>query len=1144
MPGIVDVEINDLNRGSIKKAQVNIKCHNRAQFDVIDVLYMRLGYTVCLEWGWNKYISSSENNAGTISEELKSVGETLIDKHFWEVINEDYTDFLDKIEKRRRENEGNYDGIIGVVSNFSWNFNPDGSYDIKIEIISLGDVIESLKVNLPPLVDEKVDPYAARRFDSLQQALQERQATEEEFYTTLYPGLREELNKVYEYYKNAANSTVSPFNWSFQTNALYTGESYSDEGGWAARVNTSVYDQYQLDYTNIVNIGGLLELFQKKMKDFDWGMTFTRIETSNKSTSYWGFDQNSENADFHWFIERGPTEVNIIGGVNRDTYIMADNRDWDSFQKLNTNQMDVNDTNTWIFYSDENQVYKAEYFLNDGGLLTNNTPSNEKKFSNSQLSRFTWFTLFPWVDARGANEEVIYNLVYSAYGEWPTNQVGPQNEDGKFTTLSNEFTFKKLGFLAKSRLLFSYYSLESFYTLFYDAAGLMGLTGGIDDFRFEDAGDPFDDLNENDKKLAEELTSFRTKIENSRYKNKIYNWFYNIRALYADYTYKFRVADPSELYDGNPLVSVLDALGFNDDIIVMNGGAPIENLNDVIGSPNLTGLTSDEGGVLGLGQNMAGNSSGFYYDTRNQPITISGRQYNIEDRRKGIKDDVLGFFINGHPDWDKKVGFPLYQYDRDQVLKGRSGDATFIDPDTGRITTYDQLANYFVGTLSRDFIKMDYSPIDDTYFVRLGVLLQYIQSHIIPKKKGNKKNVPIIRIDYFQDTNICYAIDNMISVNPKKCLIGNDSFYAGEYAGEDQYEQIYPELAPFLMKEDGILYGNLMNVYMNFNRIEEIFDSVDENNQVSLFTALKAMCSDINESLGSVNNIEPIIDKDRNIIKFIDQTPIPNIEKIRDFFGQRGGNTNPTEYPTDTELKKLQTPLEVFGYSNPGLGATNDKTTSNFVRNVGITTEISKNYATAITIGATANGEVPGMESTAFSRWNIGLKDRFKEYLVDAESEGEPESLEEENKSVIENYKSFISSPYPKLGLARTSTAILTLNDDYISSNINMANNYYTYAQAAVTNAKYDPTTHEGIIESSIGFLPINLKLEMDGIGGIRIYDFVKVNTAFLPSNYPETLEFICTGVNHKLSGNDWTTNLKTIATYIDKGSQSTSASS
>ena len=57
----------------------------------------------------------------------------------------------------------------------------------------------------------------------------------------------------------------------------------------------------------------------------------------------------------------------------------------------------------------------------------------------------------------------------------------------------------------------------------------------------------------------------------------------------------------------------------------------------------------------------------------------------------------------------------------------------------------------------------------------------------------------------------------------------------------------------------------------------------------------------------------------------------------------------------------------------------------------------------------------------------------------------------------------------------------------------------------------------------------------MDGLGGIRIYDFIKINSSFLPSNYPQTLEFICTGVNHRLENNDWVTSLKTIATYIDK---------
>jgi hypothetical protein len=38
--------------------------------------------------------------------------------------------------------------LLGKVSNFNWTFNVDGSYDIELTIISLGDVVESLKTNL------------------------------------------------------------------------------------------------------------------------------------------------------------------------------------------------------------------------------------------------------------------------------------------------------------------------------------------------------------------------------------------------------------------------------------------------------------------------------------------------------------------------------------------------------------------------------------------------------------------------------------------------------------------------------------------------------------------------------------------------------------------------------------------------------------------------------------------------------------------------------------------------------------------------------------------------------------------------------------------------------------------------------------
>ena len=53
----------------------------------------------------------------------------------------------------------------------------------------------------------------------------------------------------------------------------------------------------------------------------------------------------------------------------------------------------------------------------------------------------------------------------------------------------------------------------------------------------------------------------------------------------------------------------------------------------------------------------------------------------------------------------------------------------------------------------------------------------------------------------------------------------------------------------------------------------------------------------------------------------------------------------------------------------------------------------------------------------------------------------------------------------------------------------------------------------------------------MEGMSGFKIYQRLRVNTEFLPSNYDKTLDFVVTGVNHTISNNQWTTNLETLAT-------------
>ena len=145
MPGIESLDVKALNRGSLKKAIVKIKAQDRNQLAILDVLYLRLGYTVLLEWGNSVYLDNQSN--------LQQLTDTILENDqlfFNRDWNQDkaYDDILQYIENYRETYAGNYDGLLGKVSNFNWSFNKDGSYDVELTILSYGDIIESLKTNV------------------------------------------------------------------------------------------------------------------------------------------------------------------------------------------------------------------------------------------------------------------------------------------------------------------------------------------------------------------------------------------------------------------------------------------------------------------------------------------------------------------------------------------------------------------------------------------------------------------------------------------------------------------------------------------------------------------------------------------------------------------------------------------------------------------------------------------------------------------------------------------------------------------------------------------------------------------------------------------------------------------------------------
>ena len=55
---------------------------------------------------------------------------------------------IQKIKEERKRTSGNYEAVFGKIVNFKWSMDPDGSYNCTVDLRGLGEVIESLKINV------------------------------------------------------------------------------------------------------------------------------------------------------------------------------------------------------------------------------------------------------------------------------------------------------------------------------------------------------------------------------------------------------------------------------------------------------------------------------------------------------------------------------------------------------------------------------------------------------------------------------------------------------------------------------------------------------------------------------------------------------------------------------------------------------------------------------------------------------------------------------------------------------------------------------------------------------------------------------------------------------------------------------------
>lgn len=141
MPGITSLSVKSKNTfGTLREAEVKFSVWTLEDFENIERIYLRPGFTMLLEWGHSIYV----NNEGELVKSIQTVGNNF----FKAGITMKWV--LDQISEKRENSDYNYEGMVGYVKNFSWSFNVNGGYDCSVSIISTGEILESLKVSFDP----------------------------------------------------------------------------------------------------------------------------------------------------------------------------------------------------------------------------------------------------------------------------------------------------------------------------------------------------------------------------------------------------------------------------------------------------------------------------------------------------------------------------------------------------------------------------------------------------------------------------------------------------------------------------------------------------------------------------------------------------------------------------------------------------------------------------------------------------------------------------------------------------------------------------------------------------------------------------------------------------------------------------------
>jgi len=344
------------------------------------------------------------------------------------------------------------------------------------------------------------------------------------------------------------------------------------------------------------------------------------------------------------------------------------------------------------------------------------------------------------------------------------------------------------------------------------------------------------------------------------------------------------------------------------------------------------------------------------------------------------------------------------------------------------------------------------------------------------------------------------------------------------------------------MSESEKEIGKIMNIYVNFRFIMAKLQELTETNtnSVDLYSFLKELVANINGAFCGYSKLDLWIDESTNTLKIIDQNPLPSSAGTIASLRSKGYNINSdTAYFSLSSYKNISYPSG--NVDDEGNEIMVDLPYAGFIRDFRFDTEFPPEYATIVQVSSTSGGNVKGENNTALSKINRGLRDRFKTKIIGGgnQTDNDPNKRYENYTAASAEYDSAYRALSSYLGhiyvnvyidaeiddLKATATVVHKLYKKLIDAK----NEYYSDKPKSKIPVTFQPGT---------GFIPFNLSLTMDGLAGMKIFSRFEIDASYLPSNYPNTVDFIIKAVNHEIKDNQWITKIESMT--IAKGNAST----